>query len=315
LAKTGGTIATGSSAGSDQPAETTPRLPALNHDLTKRITRRYKAEVAKVEKERLETFVPLHQRDTSGLDNYDMARSVKSEMEMLSKKAGSQAVPWDSILSADPLVKKMQFLSNHASSTAYEEELQKDAPYTGEFMYGLRHGAGKSEHGGEVYQGGWLWDARHGQGTLTHKDGSKTTGEWKAGKLDGRAVTHGQAGNVIFDGEYKEGKRQGIGRYVIPDSGDVYEGGWQGGRMHGRGVYHFSNGDKLVGMWKEGRYDGAAMIHYSDGSVSRRVYKDGVLVTTQDYDLEDQKFGKELNRDVVQKHTALWQMTAHASAH
>eukprot|EP00913_Durusdinium_trenchii_P018843 g17706.t1 len=208
-----------------------------------------------------------------------------------------------------------------------------DVCYEGEFLYGLRHGKGKHTYQGEVYEGSWLWGQRHGKGVCIQTDGTKVIGSWKDGKLEGAVTIEGKTGGTLFEGEFKAGKRDGFGRQVFPN-GDTYAGGWKDGIMHDRGVYHFANGDHLEGIWHEGKYHGPAYFRGADGSVSRRVYQNGVLLTCQegcaafetklqqteyshrliweDYFLESQKFSKEMSRDVMQKHTALWEYPKHA---
>lgn len=324
LSKTGGSIATttggssalassarteatatgtdlASSARSDQLALTTPSLPAVNHDVTKRISRRYKAEVQKSEKARAMTYVPLTQRELVAPDDRQMARTVKNDLDVLLKKSGKDAVPWNSLFSADEMQKKMQFLGGHSVNAPGTER-----NYEGDFLFSLRHGGGKQEFQEEIYEGGWKWDKRHGAGTLTQSDGTTIKGNWKAGVLDGHVCMKNQEGETFFEGEYKDGKRHGIGRLVFPN-GDVYEGGFKQGMLHDRGSYRYANGDVLVGIWQDGRYDGPAFLHFEDGSASRRVYKDGILVSAQDYQADKQKFGKEANRDFMLKHTTKWE--------
>eukprot|EP00434_Breviolum_minutum_P024203 symbB.v1.2.021370.t1/scaffold1843.1/size100617/6 len=264
--------------------------------LTKRITRRYKAEVEKSEKERLQRYIRLEQQVKIMPDQYQMARSVKNELENVQKKAGSE-----------DMKKRLEFLSWYATNGESKEELTDDGCYEGEFLYGMRHGKGKHTYQGQVYDGNWLWGQRHGSGVCTQYDGTKMLGTWKDGKLEGSVTILGKTGEKQFEGEFKAGKRDGFGQQVF-SNGDMYAGGWKDGVMHDRGVYHFANGDYLEG----GRYHGAAYFHGADGSVSRRVYENGVLLKCQDYFLESQKFSKEMNREVMQKHTALWEYPKHA---
>ncbi|CAK9011761.1 unnamed protein product [Durusdinium trenchii] len=292
---------------------TTPRSRAVDADLTKRITRRYRAEVEKTERDRLQRYVRLEQQVEVMPDQHQMARTVKNELENVQKKAGMEAISyttWDDALGSEEMKKRLEFLSWYALNGESKEELP-DVCYEGEFLYGLRHGKGKHTYQGEVYEGSWLWGQRHGKGVCIQTDGTKVIGSWKDGKLEGAVTIEGKTGGTLFEGEFKAGKRDGFGRQVFPN-GDTYAGGWKDGIMHDRGVYHFANGDHLEGIWHEGKYHGPAYFRGADGSVSRRVYQNGVLLTCQDYFLESQKFSKEMSRDVMQKHTALWEYPKHA---
>eukprot|EP00933_Yihiella_yeosuensis_P042603 TRINITY_DN3723_c0_g1_i1.p1 TRINITY_DN3723_c0_g1~~TRINITY_DN3723_c0_g1_i1.p1 ORF type:complete len:382 (+),score=63.25 TRINITY_DN3723_c0_g1_i1:40-1185(+) len=316
LALTDGSATTG---GDDQLALTSGsaegtlaiRSPAINSDTTKRIARRYKAEVLEVEKQRKHTFVPIDQRSMVRPDERDMARVIKGDLDTVRQKHGIEMIGWDKHLSQDTMQKRMQFLHTHANTGSGVEEYGDDGKYTGEFLYGLRHGQGTHEFKKEVYEGEWKWDRRHGRGTLTQADGTKISGVWKAGKPDGFVSITDSHGTVIYEGEYKEGKRHGLGRQIFAN-GDSYDGGWKSGLLHDRGIYYFANGDKHIGIWQEGRYDGPAMLYLSDGSVSRRMYKDGVLLSSQDYEHESQRFAKTLDREIMQKHTSQWEYPKHA---
>lgn len=293
---------------------TTPRSPVVNGDLTKRITRRYKAEVEKSERERLQRYVRLEQQVKIMPDQYEMARTVKSELDTIQRKAGLEAISyttWDDTFGSEDMKKRLEFLSWYTTNGESKEELNDDGCYEGEFLYGMRHGKGKHTYQGQVYEGNWLWGQRHGSGVCTQSDGTQMAGTWKDGKLEGSVKIVGPTGEKLFEGEFKAGKRDGFGQQVF-SNGDTYAGGWKDGLMHDRGVYHFANGGFLEGVWQEGRYHGAAYFHGADGSVSRRVYENGVLLKCQDYFLDSQKFSKEMNRDVMQKHTALWEYPKHA---
>jgi hypothetical protein len=63
-------------------------------------------------------------------------------------------------------------------------------------------------------------------------------------------------------------------------NGDVYSGGWRGGKRHGKGTFEYADGDvwKSIGEWKEGKKDGAfeEVIRIS----KHVVYKNGEVKTS-----------------------------------
>jgi len=183
----------------------------------------------------------------------------------------------------------------HARTGTHVEQYGMDGQYEGDFMHGMRHGRGRYEFRGEIYNGEWKWDQRHGEGELKCSDGSTIKGSFQNGKPHGMATVVDKNGAQIYEGEFKDGKRDGLGRQNF-DSGDMYTGGWKNGRLHDRGVYYFSNGDRLNGMWKEGVYDGVGIFFYADGSKSRREYRDGLLISVQDCEGETQRYGKTLKK-------------------
>lgn len=249
---------------------------------------------------------PLEKTRIVKPDELQTARSVKRDMDTVLHKVGAVNVvggaDYDKLVGTDTFQQNMQFLVGHAKTGRFVEQYGADGRYEGDFLYGMRHGKGKHEFRGEVFDGDWKWDQRHGWGTLTMRDGSQTKGEWEGGKPHGFISMVDTKGTVAYEGEFKTGKRHGLGRQLF-ESGDMYDGGWKDGRLHDRGVYYFTNGDKLYGMWSDGVYDGVGVFHYVDGSISRRVYKQGLLMNVQDFEHASQRFGRDLNRENMQRHT------------
>ena len=56
-------------------------------------------------------------------------------------------------------------------------------------------------------------------------------------------------------GEFKEDKHDGYGKKIYPD-GAFYQGNFSKGTFHGKGVWNYSNGDKLEGIWDNGIRNG-----------------------------------------------------------
>lgn len=280
--------------------------PEWNPEITSKIAHRYEYEVKDAEKHRHAHHRRLDEtKQGQNIDSMDLARTMKKDMEKVFKKVGVQSIGgggWDGLMQTEDWQKRMQFLSTYAKTGHYVETYGNDGWYEGEFLYGMRHGKGTHDFHGDVYVGEFKWDMRHGRGTLTNSDGSQICGSWSKNKPSGFATLTDPKGKVLYNGEWKNGKRDGLGRQLF-DSGDMYDGGWKEGRLHDRGVYYFTNGDKLYGMWKQGVYDGVGVFHYADGSISRRVYKEGLLMSVQDYEASSQKFGKTLHRDAMSRHT------------
>jgi hypothetical protein len=220
----------------------------------------------------------------------------------LDKTLKDRCQGWDGLLGNEVWQKRLQFLHDHARTGHYVELYGSDGQYDGDFLNGMRHGKGKHTFRGELYDGEWKWDKRHGWGKLTTTEGTVISGEWKEDHEHGFITIVDRKGPIVDEGEFRNGKRQGLGRQIF-ESGDMYDGGWCEGKLDDRGVYYFANGDKLYGMWKKGIYHGVGVFHYADGSISRRTYEDGKLMSVQDYDHASQQFGRTLRREHMQKHT------------
>ena len=65
-------------------------------------------------------------------------------------------------------------------------------------------------------------------------------------------------GNEIYfsyDGEWKNGKMHGRGRYLFKD-GTTYEGYFDSNKQHGEGIAEYLKGQRYEGQWAEGRWSG-----------------------------------------------------------
>jgi len=283
-----------------------PSSPCRNSfDVTRQISKKYANHVKEADRLHSLDFMPIDKLSPIHPDAQNMTRAIKQELDatwIAAEKKGDEGA-LKVMMDQDEFKRRLQFLQSHAKTgEQLIEHYGPKAKYEGDFLYGMRHGKGKHEFRGESYDGEWKWDQRHGRGELSLPDGSKVKGNWQSGKPHGFTSMHDKNGAVIYEGEFVAGKRHGLGRQVF-ESGDMYDGGWADGRLHDRGVYYFANGDKLYGMWNKGLYDGIGVFHYADGSISRRVYKDGILHSVQDWEQSTQRFGKTVNREHMQKHT------------
>ena len=71
-----------------------------------------------------------------------------------------------------------------------------------------------------------------------------------------------------------EGLVQGRVRCRWP-SGEVYEGDWKDGKRNGNGTYTFADGGVFVGEYKDSKKNGKGTFTYADGAVFVGEYKDG----------------------------------------
>jgi hypothetical protein len=69
-----------------------------------------------------------------------------------------------------------------------------------------------------------------------------------------------------YEGESKEEKRHGKGKYVYAD-GAVYEGDWKDGKIHGKGNYLYATGDVYEGDFKDDKKHGKGNYVYAAGGV------------------------------------------------
>ena len=61
---------------------------------------------------------------------------------------------------------------------------------------------------------------------------------------------------------------------MIYSDGDVYEGGWETGKWHGRGEYEDCFGAREVGNWVNNCKQGEFKCYDEDGYLTYKVYRD-----------------------------------------
>merc|ERR1712098_257436 len=91
----------------------------------------------------------------------------------------------------------------------------------------------------------------HGNGTFMYPGGEVYEGEWKDGKRNGKGkMTYGQSSrriiHEVYEGDWEDGKRNGKGKMTYSkwpySSGEVYEGDWEDDKRNGKGKMTYSSG-------------------------------------------------------------------------
>ena len=83
---------------------------------------------------------------------------------------------------------------------------------------------------------------REGFGVMIYKDGTKYQGEFINDKVEGYGLYYNKEGRLVYEGYWKNGKRNGIGIYHAED-GSIFKGEWANNIKNGVGIFEF--GDKL----------------------------------------------------------------------
>ena len=147
---------------------------------------------------------------------------------------------------------------------------------------------------GNVYEGFFKNDKRHGKGTYIYKSGtnlsgsfyeglpsfgtetyvgkSKYTGSFSKWKRSGQGTYSWKNGDKHI-GQWKDGKRNGQGTYIWKN-GDKYVGQYKDSKEHGQGTYSWKNGDKYIGQWKDGKRNGQGTYIWKNGDKYVGQYKD-----------------------------------------
>jgi len=129
-----------------------------------------------------------------------------------------------------------------------------------------------------VFKGG---EVKQGRGSCIGEHGDIYEGEWKENKRHGIGTALMQDGRR-YDGEWENNMRSGFGIFRWPISyakngGDLYAGNWKGDQRHGEGIYIWADGTKYEGQWKEGKREGFGSVVWPDGRRYEGEYKDGKM--------------------------------------
>ena len=82
---------------------------------------------------------------------------------------------------------------------------------------------------GDVHEGGWRADLRHGAGVSSLRGGEVLEGRFERGALHGQgrhaAPVAGSSGRglAVYEGEFAAGEKHGHGKMTMPN-GNVYKG-------------------------------------------------------------------------------------------
>ncbi|KAG0467690.1 hypothetical protein HPP92_019270 [Vanilla planifolia] len=135
---------------------------------------------------------------------------------------------------------------------------------------------------GDTYIGYFDGSLPHGHGKYIWSDGTTYEGDWENCKIAGKGCISWPSGSV-YEGEFSGGFLHGTGTFSSP-RGSIYKGSWMlntqhgpgtktyrnldvyEGKMCGRGVMKWLNGDVFNGHWLDGLEHGLGYYYYSDGS-------------------------------------------------
>ena len=133
------------------------------------------------------------------------------------------------------------------------------------------------EKDNNIYIGEADYIIRNGRGGMIFGDeGTYYVGYWDNGRQYKRGKVFDKKNNLLYDGEYKKGYKEGNGIYYYP-SGEKYEGKFMNGVKEGKGIFYWKNGNKWEGHFKNDEMNGEG-IFYNDEESFTAIYKNGELV-------------------------------------
>ena len=189
----------------------------------------------------------------SGTGEVTKARKVSPAVPLAAVAAAppNQEIPSGKIAVSDVLKTEMP-LKEKLKDLQYKVIEGINSRYEGYVKNGKKHGQGTlSFKNGDNYVGQWHEDKKHGQGTYIYADGEKYVGQWENGNMHGEGTSFFTSGNK-FTGQWQNDKKQGRGTYFFKN-GDKWEGSYVNNKKHGRGVYTWASGESQEEVWKNGK--------------------------------------------------------------
>lgn len=105
---------------------------------------------------------------------------------------------------------------------------------------------------GNIYEGNYKNNFRHGHGKMVFESGNVYEGNWLNGKYHGYGKQTLSNGQVYYEGNFNNGAQHGFGKFNY-SNGDIYEGNIQNGFRHGFGKYTWSDGQVYEGQFNKNK--------------------------------------------------------------
>lgn len=113
-----------------------------------------------------------------------------------------------------------------------------------------------------------------GKGSYYFPDKTYLFSDLANNMMNGHCIMKRETGEVFFDGLMKQGKKEGLGKFLYSDS-VYYYGMWQNDKREGEGTLLFPDGETFVGTFVDGAViKGKGMIKYTSGNRIKGVMTD-----------------------------------------
>jgi len=156
--------------------------------------------------------------------------------------------------------------------------------YSGSWQHDKAHGYGVKVFGdGDVYTGEFVLGLFHGAGRYEHKNGEGYSGQYVQSRAQGKGVYIWPSGDR-YDGEFFNSRRHGSGRQVYAN-GERYQGLWRHGQRSGKGRLEYPNGDKYVGEFRNNMRHGVGAVT-SDGERTYGIFKHDARAKPPSFDID-----------------------------
>ncbi|KAK7201546.1 phosphatidylinositol-4-phosphate 5-kinase-like protein [Novymonas esmeraldas] len=175
----------------------------------------------------------------------------------------------------EPTLKKKKKLLNGAN---IKFTFPSGATYNGSFKDGRIEGYGVYTYAktGDVYEGEWKADLKHGHGSYVFANGDRYVGQWYMGHKHGKGLFVFANGDE-YVGSWTNNQMNGYGTFLLASNGDRYEGYWKEGIRQGQGTLYHDNGDMYDGEWTSGHESGLGVFFQSNSDLYCGQWSDGAM--------------------------------------
>ena len=102
--------------------------------------------------------------------------------------------------------------------------------------------------------------------TEIFENGEYYIGQSLNGKKHGKGIIFDKNGNIIYEGDFVNGEKEGNGKYYYKN-GEYYDGPWIKDKKHGKGIIYYPNGSILYeGEFVNDKREGNCKYILKDGS-------------------------------------------------
>ena len=118
---------------------------------------------------------------------------------------------------------------------------------------------------------------------------------WKKKGYHGPVICNYADGSE-YQGEWKDGKRHGIGTYISP-TGTRYEGEWGNDGASGHGVCHYADGMKYDGEFEGGERHGKGTLVSTEGDRYEGQFKNDLVYMAKEFIHGAMALGRKVNSE------------------
>eukprot|EP00744_Colponema_vietnamica_P004140 GILI01006224.1.p1 GENE.GILI01006224.1~~GILI01006224.1.p1 ORF type:complete len:963 (+),score=50.32 GILI01006224.1:183-2891(+) len=159
-----------------------------------------------------------------------------------------------------------EYTGNFFEGLYHDEGTWKDAHgiYIGKFASGLKHGHGVETTNDGKYEGSFDKGFRHGYGTFRYNSREYYQGTWRKNDYHGTGLL--VTDEYVYDGQWADGRKEGVRGHITFTNGVEYVGGWLNDRFNEQGRLRIPDLGEYQGKFVEGNRDGQGRFSFADGT-------------------------------------------------